>query len=129
MKNLHYKIIGIISLIVGIIGAFLPLLPTTCFVLLSAWCFAKSSPEWHARLLNNKLFGQTIRDWETHRCISAKGKIMAISSMLIFGTASFIFIESNILRISLIALLCIGIYSVHHFSKQRFKKQSVRIEH
>jgi uncharacterized membrane protein YbaN (DUF454 family) len=40
--NIYYRVIGLLSLALGIIGAFLPLLPTTCFVLLAAWCFAKA---------------------------------------------------------------------------------------
>ncbi len=121
--RMYYKITGFLSLGLGILGAFLPLLPTTCFILLSAWCFAKSSPKWHAWLCNNRWFGPTVTQWERERCISTKGKVLAIGSMLVFGTLSFFVIENNVLRILLVILLCTGIFSVHHFSKRRRLKR------
>lgn len=125
--KMYYKAAGLLSLGLGILGAFAPLLPTTCFVLLAAWCFAKSSPQWHQRLCNNKLFGPTITQWENERCISKKGKILAIGSMLVFGTLSFWMIDSWLLRSTLVALLCAGIFSVHYFSKNRNKKVHAHI--
>lgn len=122
MKS-YYKIAGLLSLGLAILGALLPLLPTTCFVLLAAWCFAKSSPQWHRRLCENKLFGPTITQWENERCISTKGKVLAIGSILIFGTLSFFVMESWILRSALVILLCVGIFSIHYFSQNRRSSQ------
>lgn len=116
--TLHYKIIGLLSLGLGTLGAFLPLLPTTCFVLLAAWCFAKSSPKWHQRLCNNVWFGPSITEWEKNRCIPAKAKIIAITSMLSFGTLSFFIIDDLALRISLMALVATGIIVVHYFNRR-----------
>ena len=73
--------LGVISLALGIIGAFLPLLPTTPFVLLSAYLFAKSSEKFHQRLLNHKIFGQLIRDYNEDKSIPLHAKIIAISTM------------------------------------------------
>jgi|TARA_B110000902_G_scaffold12541_3_gene15120 uncharacterized membrane protein YbaN (DUF454 family) len=70
--------IGWISLSLGIIGAFLPLLPTTPFILLSAWCFARSSERFHSWLLANKYFGQMINDWENGRGLSRKIRARAL---------------------------------------------------
>ena len=69
---------GWISLSLGIIGAFLPLLPTTPFILLSAWCFARSSERFHSWLLANKYFGQMINDWENGRGLSRKIRARAL---------------------------------------------------
>lgn len=112
MKNLHYKLLGFLSLGIGIIGAFLPLLPTTCFVLLAAWCFAKSSPKWHQRLLNNRLLGNSIKQWEQHRCMPSKAKKVAILSMLASGLLSLTFLNSLALQALLITLLLAGAYSI-----------------
>ena len=73
--------LGVISLALVIIGAFLPLLPTTPFVLLSAYLFAKSSEKFHQRLLNHKIFGQLIRDYNEDKSIPLHAKIIAISTM------------------------------------------------
>ena len=75
--------IGLLSLSLGILGVFLPLLPTTPFVLLSAFCFSKSSSRLHLWLLNHKLFGHLINDWEKHGVIRTKVKIVATCSMLL----------------------------------------------
>lgn len=124
--KIHYKIAGLLALGLGILGAFLPLLPTTVFILLAAWCFAKSSPKWHQRLLNNTLFGPMIEQWESGQCIPNKAKVIAISSMLIFGTLSFLVMENMWLRIALVALICSGIYSLHYFNQRQRKRLQLK---
>jgi len=74
---------GVISLILGFFGIFLPILPTTPFVLLSAWCFLKSSTKAHAWLYQQKYIGDSLRQWEKNKSISRKTKITAISMILI----------------------------------------------
>lgn len=76
---------GVAALALALIGVFLPLLPTTPFVLLAAACFAQSSPRLHDWLLRHPVFGPAIRDWRDHRAIPRKGKIAAIVAM----TAAF----------------------------------------
>jgi len=76
-----WLLIGLTSLVLGIIGVVLPLLPTTPFVLLSAYCFARSSPRLHDWLLGHRLFGPLIANWERHRAISPRAKLLAILSM------------------------------------------------
>ncbi|MRI33078.1 hypothetical protein EOPP23_08790 [Endozoicomonas sp. OPT23] len=76
---------GILSLVAGVIGIFLPLLPTTPFLLLSAFCFARSSEKLHQWLLNHPYFGRVLSNWEKHRGMEAKHKKRA----LIFTTISF----------------------------------------
>jgi uncharacterized membrane protein YbaN (DUF454 family) len=72
---------GILSLALGCVGIFLPLLPTTPFVILAAACFAQSSPRLHGWLTNHRLFGPLIRDWRDHRAIPRRGKIAAVVAM------------------------------------------------
>lgn len=73
---------GMVSLALGGLGIVLPLLPTTPLVILAAFCFARSSPAFHDRLLNSPTFGPAIRDWRDNRAISRKGKIAAVCAML-----------------------------------------------
>lgn len=113
-----YKCIGLLSLGLGIVGAFLPLLPTTCFVLLSAWCFAKSSPIWYQRLCKNHFFGPMIIQWENNRCISTKVKFIALGSMLFFGGLSFISLESGVLRALIVLFVSAGAITVHYFNRR-----------
>jgi uncharacterized membrane protein YbaN (DUF454 family) len=53
-----------------VLGAVLPVLPTTPFLLLTSACLLRSSRRWHARLRSSRVFGALIRDWEEHRAIS-----------------------------------------------------------
>ena len=76
-----WLIVGFASLGLAGLGVALPLLPTTPFVILAAFCFAKSSPALHAWLLRNPTFGKAIRDWQTHRAISRRGKAASVVAM------------------------------------------------
>lgn len=70
---------GVLSLVLGIIGAFLPLLPTVPLVLLSAFCFARSSERLHNWLLNHRVFGRIIQDFEAGRGVERRIKVRAIT--------------------------------------------------
>jgi len=77
------KIIGIFFVALAFIGVFLPLLPTTPFLLVAATCFAKSSPRLHKMLLANKVFGPMIYHWQQTRSIPKRAKIIALVSMVL----------------------------------------------
>lgn len=74
--------VGWLSLGLGIAGIFLPLLPTTPFILLSAFCFSKASPRLHSWLINHPATGPLILDWQKNRVIRLRSKILA-SALLI----------------------------------------------
>lgn len=65
----------------GAIGAVVPLMPTTVFLIAAAACFARSSPRFEAWLLDHPRFGPTLRDWRAHGAISRPAKIMACAGM------------------------------------------------
>ena len=81
MRALWFTL-GIGALLLGTLGAFLPVLPTTPLVILAAFCFSKSSPRLHAWLLNTRLFGPLISDWETYGVIPLRVKWLACSMMI-----------------------------------------------
>lgn len=82
-----FLVSGCIALSLGIIGIFLPLLPTTPFVILAAYCFSKGSKSLHQWLLNDRLFGSIIKNWEQHGVIRPHVKI--ISALVMIGTLSY----------------------------------------
>ena len=85
--RLAYRLAGILSLGLGFIGMFLPLVPTVPFVLLAAFCFARGNPAWEARILSDPRFGPHIRAWREHGSISWRGKLAALAAF----TASALF--------------------------------------
>lgn len=73
--------IGILSFAAGLIGIAVPLLPTTPFILLAAYAFARSSQRWHDWLMGHGVFGPMIRDWQAHGAISRRAKISAFAAL------------------------------------------------
>jgi len=95
--------------VLGVIGIFLPLLPTTPFMLLAAACFARSSRRFHGWLLANPTFGPLIREWERHRSIPRRTKLTAIVLMsLTMATSIVFFVEPRWLQ-ALLAAIGIGL--------------------
>lgn len=80
---------GALSLLTGVVGIFLPLLPTTPFVLLAAYCFARGSPRWEAWLLAHPRFGRMVRDWRERRAIPLRVKQLAWTMMAIGAGSSW----------------------------------------
>ncbi|MFC3209028.1 YbaN family protein [Aquamicrobium soli] len=85
-----WLISGLTSLALGGLGVVVPLLPTTPFVLLAAFCFARSSPALHGWLLRNPAFGKAIRDWRANRAISRKGKRASVLFMALSLAVSLV---------------------------------------
>lgn len=77
------KFVGLFFVALGMLGAVLPILPTTPFLLVAAACFAKSSPYLYNKLLSNRIFGPLIRDWREYQSIPKRGKQIAILSILL----------------------------------------------
>lgn len=91
-----YIIVGWLFLGLGFIGIFLPLLPTTPFVLLAAFCFSRGSTTLHRWLLEQKTFGPMIRDWNQHGIIRLRVKwtsalliVLMIGYPVLFGSLSW----------------------------------------
>lgn len=111
---------GFMSLGLGIVGIFLPLLPTTPFLLLSAFCFAKSSDKFYQWLILNRVFGSYIQNYREKRGIPLKAKIMSVSLLWISILSSIILLKNIYFTIILpvIALLV----SIHLLRMKTFRE-------
>lgn len=76
-----YLVLGLVCVALGVIGAFLPVMPTTVFMLIAVWAFSKSSARLEAWLLTHPRFGPRIREWREHGTIPLPVKLTAWASM------------------------------------------------
>jgi hypothetical protein len=79
--NTLYLPLAALFFALAVVGVFLPLVPTTPFVLLTSWCLVRSSPKLDARLRSSKLFGRLIDDWERERAVRPHVKRIALSGI------------------------------------------------
>jgi hypothetical protein len=90
--RLGYAVVGILALALGGLGIFLPLLPTVPFVLLAAFCFARSNPRWEAWLIQHRHFGPHIEAWRSRGAISRRGKLAASIAFALSTALGFAFL-------------------------------------
>jgi uncharacterized protein len=68
---------GWLAVVIGVVGIFVPLLPTTPFLLIAAFCFSKASPRFHDWLINHRHLGPPVRAWRERGAIRLKAKLLA----------------------------------------------------
>lgn len=114
-KAKHYLLIclGWLFVILGAIGAVLPLLPTTPFLILALACFAESSPRFHKMLLNNKWFGPPLAQWENNHTVRKKVKFKAMGLIIATFGISILILTGRIgLQLMLVSFCLILLWFV-----------------
>ena len=107
MKNLKKKIyicVGLLALGLGIIGVFLPVMPTVPFLLVALFCFERSSKKYHDMILNNKYFGKVLKDYYEGKGLTISVKIKAILFLSCGIGFSFYKVQHLHLRIMLVVI-------------------------
>ncbi|ABM05049.1 conserved hypothetical protein [Psychromonas ingrahamii 37] len=111
--------IGGLSILLGLLGIILPLLPTTPFFILALSCFARSSPYFHQKLLKTPYLGATLQDWEKHKKIDKKRKLqiylVVLSSFLL---SILILRESFLLQLLLLLILSFLLFFIHRIDEK-----------
>ncbi len=122
MKKILLISAGTVSVAMGIIGVFVPILPTTPFLLFSAWCYAKSSEKFYNKLMDNKILGGYIKNYRDKKAMPRRVKILTISLLWISILYSAIFAVSNI-WLSLLLVIIAVLVSLHLISLRTIKDQ------
>lgn len=114
-------VLGFLSLSLGLLGIFLPLLPTTPFLLLAAWLFFRSSPTAYQWMLNNKLYGKYIKAFMVHRAIPLKAKVVSITLLWTTIICSALFLISVFWIKLVLFSIALGV-TVHILSYKTLKQ-------
>lgn len=110
-----YFAIGAVSVTLGVIGIFVPLWPTTCFLLLAGWCFARSSQRAERWLHENRLFGPYLKDYRERGIISSGVRRASVATLWIFIGASAVLFAGRLWVVALL-LLVAGAVTLHLYS-------------
>lgn len=104
-----WLLLGLVSMAAGVAGIVLPLVPTTPFLLLAAYCFARSSPLLHNWLLTHPTLGKPIDDWQQHGAISRRTKVTSIAVMAVAYAGSIVAgLPPWILVLQAVVLVAVG---------------------
>ena len=96
---------GTLSLATGIIGIFVPVLPTTCFLLFAAWCYARSSQKSYDRLMNARYIGKYLKNYRDGKGVAKSIKIASISLIWIsISYAALVVVSNAYIQILLLAI-------------------------
>jgi len=117
MMKLMLVVLGFISLILAVIGVFIPILPTTPFLLLSAACFLRGSDRAYQWLMNHRLFGEYIRNFRDHKAIPLRTKIISVSLLWITILFSIFFVAEALYLRVMLAIIAIAVTAhILHFN-------------
>ncbi|MBM0107920.1 YbaN family protein [Steroidobacter sp. S1-65] len=103
-------VFAVVCVALGVIGIFIPGLPTTVFILMAGWAAARSSPRFHRWLENHRLFGQMLRDWRRHGAVSRRSKVaatvmMAACAVILFLTSTRMWLAETITAVMALVLM------------------------
>ena len=102
--RLAFAALGTLFILLGIAGVFLPILPTTPFLLLATACYARSSRRFYNWLMNHPAFGPLVVEWRTYRSIPWRVKLAAVAMItLTFGSSILFFVKDGRLQLALTA--------------------------
>ena len=111
MKKIILITIGWLCVGLAFVGTFVPGIPTTIFLIVALWAFAKSSKKFHSWLLNHKKFGPILQNWESHKVVPRKAKIL----MVILQISAVIIFHYSLQNIYLTAILIITLIFVARY--------------
>jgi uncharacterized protein len=110
-----YFAVGAVSVVLGVIGIFVPLWPTTCFLLLAGWCFARSSKRAERWLHENRFFGRYLKDYREYGIISRRVRLTSVATLWLFIGASAYFFMGRLWVVALLLVVASAV-TAHLYS-------------
>lgn len=117
--------VGFLATALGIIGLFLPLMPTTCFLIVAVWAFSKSNPKFSRWILEHPQFGPAISHWMEHKAINRKTKCK-ISLSIVIGFSLSLLIMTPSVTIS--AFMLSGMLLLLFYINTRIELEQIEID-
>ena len=118
MKRTILISLGLLCVGLGFVGVFVPGIPTTIFLIIALWAFTKSSEKLRYWLLNHKRFGPILNNWQEHKVVPRRAKILMVVLMSLAVILFYYSSQSLILTIGLIIILVlVAIYVISLPSK------------
>lgn len=114
-------VVGTVSVGIGVIGIFVPLLPTTPFLVLSAICYLRSSERFYKWLINNRLLGDYVKNWMEGRGITIRMKVSMICLLILTIAFSIVFVVNSLVVRVILLLIMIGV-SIHIIRLPTYRK-------
>lgn len=108
-KRIIYIVLGSLFLILGAIGVFVPVLPTTTFWLLTCWFYLRSSESLYNRAMSNRYFGSYIRNYMVDKAIPLRSKIISVSVMWLSAILTSLFLIEYVWVKILLILVSIAV--------------------
>lgn len=109
-KKYFYITLGFIALGLGLIGVILPILPTTPFLLVTSFCFAKGSERFHTWFINTNIYKKHLESFVKERAMTLKQKVVLLSFVNFMLAFPLILIDILPMRITIIVLIIIKLY-------------------
>ena len=111
MRRMLWNIAGLTFFAIGVVGAFVPILPTVVFMLLAAYCFARGSERLHGWLTNHRQFGPAIHDWHQHGAIRRPAKRMAMVAIAFsFALSAGVGVADWVMAVQALALGGVSVF-------------------
>lgn len=104
-----YLISGVLLVAIGVIGIFLPVLPTTIFLILASACFVKSSPRANEWLRNHKVLGMYIKNYQDKTGLTIKAKIFNITFLWVMILLSAFYFTNELYIKVILILIALGV--------------------
>ena len=115
MKKILYVMLGSTSLILGALGSLIPVLPTAPFLLLAAFCFARSSPKLDRWFRNTKLYKDNLEDFVAGRGMTMKAKVRIMVTVTLLMSIGFIMMGLKGIVTGCIVLGCVWVFHIIYF--------------